>query len=168
MAFAYRIRRKAKRDIEELTARDKIFSKAATHVALEVLGCSVDVEAGTPRSARHIGFKAVQDGGISYAATVSIIALGISAAYIQHKKKSEIWVAMLMGYLIRLIADEFGLNREELWDLRSTMTRESTNAIFLFEKASQQAFRLYHEVSQDDALKRIVLAVAKRDETNML
>lgn len=164
MFIAYRMKVNIKLDLGELTAQDKQFSKSASHAALEVLGCSVDPTVDSPKEAQKAGYLAVQEGGINYAATVSLIALGIAANYVQNKNKSEAGLANLMSHLSNLIADEFGFSHDELWDLRGAITKEDMNAGFLFQQAAQKAFGLYGEASRGDVLKRVVLAVATRNQ----
>lgn len=152
-----------KNTLTSIIKKDIFFSKQAVQEALRSIGYAVSPESSDPAEAVQAGYTAVKTGGIHYGIIVSIISLGIAAEYLKNANEN---ISKLISLQIHeLIANEFNLKSNALWDANGTFFKNSKNAEILFNKSTQYFMATCNHANENPDFKKLILNVINESKS---
>jgi len=152
----YRSRQKTGADL--ITQQDTMTVKGCIQIALEILGNVLEPDSvQTPAKAIEAGKDAITKHGMSYAIVVNVLTQGLLGGYVAKHRLSNQRTGALMLYSCRLLANDYKINEEELWDRSGELVKHKGPLGFLMQKGIQEGVTLPNKVRGSSILAGLVL-----------
>ena len=146
-----------------VTTQDKLTTKGAIQMALQMLGSALEPHSAEyPSDSIAAGKRAIEDRGMSCAVVVNVLVMGFLGGYIAKNQLSSDRAQALMLHGSTLLADSLKLSGEDLWNRSGELVKVRGPLGFLLQKAQNDGVSLPSEVQEGSVLAGLLIDAVKQ------